>query len=291
VSLGALYPYRWHPWGALLAAPARYRAQVAAARGDVEEAFRAAGVAAERNRWSARPWFDLGKALAWAGRPAEAAQAYERAAARANFANWRPVLGLFAARRLTGPPEDAVLLRQRLDRMSWDMDPWLLLEGAWREVPPPRTDEVLLARGDYGAVRGFLHPRGLDPALSAHRREWNRYDIIGGPQPPPGPHRWSRARAWIRLVPTVPAPGYEVAIEMGAPFPSTLRAPEVEVRIGRGNPRRVTLDDTVRVHLFRGAPEPGRPLVVALETPTWSRFGEPADQGIRVDRLSVRALE
>ena len=77
-----------------------------------------------------------------------------------------------------------------------------MLEAAWRELPAPRADEVVLGGGaDYGAVRGFLHPRGGDPAVSRHRLEWNRYERIGGPQPPPGTHRWSRHRAWLRLVP------------------------------------------------------------------------------------------
>ena len=32
-------------------------------------------------------------------------------------------------------------------------------------------------------------------------------------------------RAWVRLVPTVPAPAYEVTVEMGSPFPSPNAAP------------------------------------------------------------------
>jgi hypothetical protein len=143
ISIGAAWPYGVHVWGALRSIPAMRRAQAAVQRGDLERAAAETADAAARDPRSARPWLDLGKALAWAGRPFEAAQAYEREAGRVNFANWRPALGLQAARGVTGPPEEEARLRQRLDRASWDMDPWLLLESAWREVPPPRADACI----------------------------------------------------------------------------------------------------------------------------------------------------
>ena len=71
-----------------------------------------------------------------------------------------------------------------------------------------RPDEVLLARNDYGAVRGFFLPRGADPSLGAGNSLWARYED-GGPAPPPGGHRWTRHRAWIRMVPTVAASASE----------------------------------------------------------------------------------
>jgi hypothetical protein len=175
-----------------------------------------------------------------------------------------------------------------LDRLSWDDDPWLVLEIAWRELPAPRADEIVLGGGDdYGAVRGFLHPRGGDPKLSRHRLEWNKYEQLGGPQPPPGTHRWSRHRAWLRLLPATAAPAYDVTLWMGSPFPSPLASPEVAVRIGSGEQSRIRLDREVKPYRLHAVVPAGRPLVVRLDTPTWSRAGEPADQGVRVDRMTV----
>ena len=39
---------------------------------------------------------------------------------------------------------------------------------------------------------------------------------------------------------------------------------------------------TVEIHAA-----PGEPSLVRLDAPTWSRAGEPADQGVRVDRLTI----
>jgi hypothetical protein len=236
--------------------------------------------AAARHPRSPRPWADFARGLAWSGRDAEAADAYRKAASLANFANLRPNAGL--ARFAPGDERGVAFL----DRASWDQDPWLVLEAAWRELPPPRTDEVLLARNDYGAVRGFLHPRGLDPMLSAHRLEWARYE--SGEQPPPGPHRWTRHRAWLRLAPTAGAGTYEVTLEMGAPFPSTLTSADVVVTSNDGVAHRFTLDRAIRSYRFAVALK-AEPLLVRIDAPTWSRLGEPADQGVRVDRMSVRA--
>jgi hypothetical protein len=44
-----------------------------------------------------------------------------------------------------GRTEDAEEARRALDRLSWDDDPWLVLEAAWRELPAPRTDELISA--------------------------------------------------------------------------------------------------------------------------------------------------
>ena len=164
----------------------------------------------------------------------------------------------------------------------------MVLEIAWRELPPPRGEEILLARGDYGAVRGFLHPRGTDPGVSAHRLEWNKYERLGEVLPPPGGHRWSRHRAWLRLVPKTQAPAYELTLEMGAPFPSTLVSPKVRVRVDGGAATAFTLTNEIRPYTFRAPATVGAPLLVQLDAPTWCLTGEPAEQGVRVDRLSVR---
>ena len=241
----------------------------------------ARAVAGSPNPRSPRPWADQGRRLLAGGHADEALAAYRQAATLANFANLRPAAGLA---RLDPGDERG---RLALDRSSWDADPWIALETAWREVPPPLADEILLARNDYGAVRGFLHPRGLDPTLSAHRLEWARYEPPGA-VPPPGAHRWSRHRAWLRLLPTTGAGTYEVAIEMGVPFPATIETADVAVRANGGAAHHFVLDRAIRPHTFTVTLAADEPLVVRMDAPTWSRLGEPADQGVRVDRMTVR---
>jgi hypothetical protein len=221
-----------------------------------------------------------------AGHPAEALEAYE-AAASLGGQSLSPAVARPRLLRESGQAAKADKALRQLHALSWNTDPWIVLEVAWRELPPPRRDEILVGQDDYGAVRGFFHPRGLDPSFSRHRREWNRYDLSGRPQPPPGPHRWTRRRAWLRLVPTMPARAYDVTMTMGAPFPSTLSSPTVEVRVNDGEPHRFALGPDLRSYTLRAAVPVGRPLVVGLEAPTWCRVGEPADQGVRVDRLAV----
>jgi hypothetical protein len=284
ISIGGVSPYAAGMVRALRASRALQPALAAVDEGRIAESRALAAAAAARDPRSPRPWLDYGRRLGWRGHAAEAVEAYRTALPLANFANWRAPLGLFRY-----DPDPSRWLEQ-VDRASWDADPWLVLEAAWRELPPPVADEVLLARGDYGAVRGFLHPRGGDPEIFAHRQEWARYDPPGD-VPPPGPHRWSRHRAWLRLQPAVPSAAYEVTLEMGAPFPSTLASPAVVVTANDGIAHSFTLGREVRPYSFRAAIAPGQPLVVRLEAPTWSRIGEPADQGVRVDRMSVRPVQ
>ena len=289
LSLSMLWPYVPLLYRVAAAAWALRPLDAAVARADPQGAERIAAAAAQRDPRSPRPWFDYGRSLMKSGRDAEALGAYSRGLPLATEANWRGRLALPRLLEAAGRPDDAETARRALDRLSWDDDPWLVLEIAWRELPPPRTDEIVLGGGaDYGAVRGFLHPRGGDPLLSRHRLEWNKYEQMGGPQPLPGTHRWSRDRAWLRLVPSSPAAAYDVTLWMGAPFPSTLVSPEVGVQAGSGPATRVTVGPDIKPYTFRAVITPGDPLVVRLDAPTWSRAGEPADQGIRVDRMTVR---
>lgn len=288
LSLAMVGPYAPRAYRAAAAAWTLRPLEAALARGDLEEAERIATAAAQRDPGSPRPWFDYGRSLVGIGRDAEALAAYSRGLPLATDANWRGRLALPRLLESAGRAQEAEAARRALDRLSWDDDPWLVLEIAWRELPAPRTDEIVLGGGaDYGAVRGFLHPRGGDPLLNRHRLEWNRYERLGGPQPPPGTHRWSRHRAWLRLVPASPAAAYDVTLWMGAPFPSTLASPQVRVRVGSGEASRVTVGPEIKPYQFRAAVAPGQPLVVNIDTPTWSRSGEPADQGIRVDRMTL----
>jgi len=286
---GMLRPYVGPAYRALIAASRLRPLQQAVERSDRSEADRIAARAAEADLRSARPWNTYGRLLAWRGEGERALLAYRRAAEVASIANWAPRIALPRLLAETGDPREAAQTLRQLDRLSWNTDPWLMLELAWRELPPPNSDEILLARGDYGAVRGFLHPRGTDPGLSAPRLEWNKYERIGTELPPPGGHRWSRHRAWLRLVPATPAIAYDVTLEMGAPFPSTLRAPQVRVRVNDGPATVFTLTNEIRPYALRApAPPAGSPLLVELDTPTWCIAGEPAEQGVRVDRMSVR---
>ena len=266
VSVGSVWPYAGGAWRAFRAS--RETGEAAAAR----------------DPRSPRPWADYGQELGRTGHPAEAAAAYRRAVPLSNFANWRAPLGLS---RYDADPASWV---EQLDRASWDADPWMVLEAGWRELPAPTTDAIAVGGGDYGAARGFLHPRGGDPALSAHRQEWARYEPPDE-VPPPGPHRWTRHRAWLRLRPMSAAPAYEVTLVMGSPFPSVLDAPSVRVTAGDGARHEFTLDREVRPYSFRVAVPAGEAIVVGIDAPTWSRIGEPADQGVRVDRMSVRPVE
>src|SRR5688500_8291861 len=163
-------------------------------RGDLQAASTAAFAAAARDPDSVRPWLAYGRWLMAAGRTAEAIEANERAERRRPD-HWTPRLVLSRLLRVAGRQEDADARLREAYQFSWNVDPWLALEVAWRELPPPRANEILLGRDDYGAVRGFLQPR--------HG------------------HRWTRHRAWLRLVPTDYAPTYDVTLAMGSPEPST----------------------------------------------------------------------
>jgi len=289
LSTASLSPCVAPAWRALACGRALRPALQAVDRGDLPEADRLATQAAAIDPRSPRPWQDYGKRLAWSGHAVEAAAAYKRADSLAGPANWRSVVAMPSLLREIGH-EDAPNALRRADVLSWNTDPWLVLEAAWRELSPPITNEIRLGDADYGAVRGFLHPRGLDPRISAPRLEWAKYDEGAVP---PGTHRWSRAHAWLRLRPPQPAAAYDVTLYMGVPFPSTLHSATVVVQAdsvqGTGSPTvaRFVLTDELRPYVLRLSIPAGEPLLVSLSAPTWSRIGEPADQGVRVDRLTV----
>jgi 4-amino-4-deoxy-L-arabinose transferase-like glycosyltransferase len=282
-----VWPYAAPAWRALAAGPAIRAAEAAAASGDVSRAFAEAERAAARDPLSSRPWMDLGRALARAERPAAALAAYERALPLASPANWRATVARPRLLAAAGRLDEAEAALRAAHRLSWDADPWLVLEVAWRELPPPRTDVVMVGGQDYGAVRGFLHPR-LQGVEGTHRGEFNLYDDPAGPQPPPGRHRWTRGRAWLRLRPAQPASAYDVTLYMGAPFPSPLESPRVTVRATGAPPRTFHLAPAIGAYTVRAAPAAGQPIEIEIEAPTWNRIGEPAEQGVRVDRLEAR---
>jgi hypothetical protein len=79
-----------------------------------------------------------------------------------------------------------------------------------------------------------------------------------------------------------------VTVHMGAPFPSSLESPQVTVRATGAEPRTFRLGPTIGSYTLRAAPRPGHAIEVEIDAPTWNRVGEPADQGVRVDRMEVR---
>ena len=256
-SAALLLPHAAPAWHALRAWPELREAQRRLAQGDLPGAEKAAFAAASLDRGAARPWLAFGAALARAGPPERALDAYRRAEERKAYV-WTPRLVRPRLLADAGQPWGEALAAA--DAFSWQVDPWLAQEIAWRELPPPAGDEVLFARGDYGAVRGFTLPR----------RD----------------HRWSLHRAWVRLRPTMAAAEYAVTLDMGFPPPSPLGDGEVRVRVGE----RVTMvhvGRTLAPHQVTGTPERDGTLLVTLDAPTWNLRGEPAEQGVRVDRVAV----
>ena len=261
VTVAGYAPLAWH---AVRAEVDLRRARAALASHDLASAHQAVARAAARNPAAARPWLVYGRMLARAGRPAEAVDAYRQASAR-NGAAVTPVYVLPQLLREAGQLAEADDAARRADAAARAFDAWWALEVAWRELPAPRTNEVRLAQGDFGAVRGFLDGR------------------MG--------HRWTRHRAFVRLVPMRAAAAHDITIEMGSPLPSPRAAPVVRVRAGDGAFTTFALGTDVRPYTLRARTEPGAPVVVEIVAPTWSLTGEPAEQGVRVDRVSVRAVE
>jgi hypothetical protein len=75
---------------------------------------------------------------------------------------------------------------------------------------------------------------------------------------------------------------------MGSPFPSPLTAPDVTVRVNGSAPHEFRLTNAIADYSVRTELPAGQPIVVRIDAPTWTRYGEPAGQGVRVDRVSVR---
>jgi tetratricopeptide (TPR) repeat protein len=259
LALLTVAPYVPTAWAAFRSERDLRRMRAALAREDAAAAERAARDAAAHNPSAARPWLRYGQALAAGGRAPEAIAAYERAA-RANPGQVVPVLALPQLLREAGRAGDAEAAQARADAAARAFDAWWALEVAWRELPPPLADEVRLARGDLGAVRGFLDARRA--------------------------HRWTRHRALVRLRPARAADVYDVSIEMGSPPPSPRPSPLVTVRVGGASARFVLTPD-VRAYTLRARVAPGAALVVEIEAPTWTRMGELPEQGVRVDRVAV----
>jgi hypothetical protein len=259
VSVLCIGSYAGRAWRALEARWQLRSGAAALARGDVsglQAALARATAAAPR---SARPWFTAGRWLAASGRSAEALEAYRRGEPLVEY-KWIPRTVLPRLLADTGRTEEAARATAEANAASFEGDPWLLEETAWRELPPPRGTTIELARGDYGAVRDFLHPLN----------GW----------------RWTRHRAELRLIPP-PARSYEVTLEMASPPPAPRPDPTVTVRVRGGAEARFTLAAEMRAYRFVTSAPPDGVMRVEIESPTWNRANETAEQGVQVSRMTV----
>jgi hypothetical protein len=215
--------------------------------------------AADADPLSARPWTTYGRWLAAAGRFPEAAAAYEEARRRMDH-HWAPRAVLPRLLAEAGRAEEAASALQAAHELSRTSDPWLALEVAWRELPPPRAMAVDVGGSDYGAIRGFELPEG--------------------------DHRWTRHRAWLRLAPVETAAAYDVTLEMAAPPPAPDGPREVKIHAD-GADVRFVVDAERRAFVLRVPAPASGPLVVRIDAPTWTRAGQPAGQGVAVYRMTV----
>jgi tetratricopeptide (TPR) repeat protein len=237
--------------------PATRAARAWAAFEPTPEGVRAASDADPR---SARPWTRYGRGLAASGRFPEALLSYQEAHRRIDH-HWAPRVVFPRLLAESGRPEEARQATQVAHALSRTADPWLMLEVAWRELPPPRGTSVDLGGDDYGAARGFELPED------------------GG--------RWSRHRAWLRILPAEAARAYDVTLEMSSPDPSPQPHPEVVVGVQGGARSRFTLAPERRGYVLRTpAPSEGL-LLLRLDTPTWTRAGHPAGLGVLVHRMTL----
>lgn len=236
------------------------RAADALARSDVVGAQQHAEAAIARDPGAARPWMTWGSALARAGRPAEAVDAYRHALAVRPRNAVAPVLLpqlLGEAGRVQEVPQ---ALAEAQD-VAAHTDNWQALEAAWADLPAPRRDELRVGDDDYGAVRGFFQARGT--------------------------FRWTWRRAFLRLMPTVAAPAYTVTLVMGSPAPSPLEAPMVTITPVGGPSERFTLARSSGPFTVTARPRAGQAVSVEIESPTWTALGEDAEQGVIVERMTV----
>jgi hypothetical protein len=260
LALLVVAPYVVPAGRALRSLPALSAMRRAVEKGDTASAARHLEEAARADPRSARPWLWYGSALAGRGDAFGAMAAYETARERKSHV-WVPIVVRPALEAAAGRTAEVAPAVEEANAFSWNVDPWLALEVAWRELPAPVTDEVRLGAGDYGAARGFSN------ALRGRR--------------------WTRHRAWLRVRPTAAAPAYDVTLWMGSPEPSPLAAPVVRVTASGGEESRFTLSRTVAPFHVRATPDANGVLTVRLDAPTWNRRPEPAEQGILVERMGV----
>ena len=260
IALVSIAPFAGPAWRGVVAAARLQGAGGALTRGDAAGAEQAASRAAAADPTSTWPWLRYARWLVRAGRPAEALAAYARAAPLREVP-WESPVTRPALLAELGRMDEARAAGAEVNRLARLVDSWILLEVAWRALEAPRTDEVLLARGDAGAVRHFLQPRA--------------------------DHRWSRPRAQVRMRPRTLAPSYELVIEMGAPPPSPGGGMDVQVAVDGAAARRLRVGAAIAEYRIP-IPAPADGVVdVELRARPWSHSGQPASQGVAVRRIAL----
>jgi tetratricopeptide (TPR) repeat protein len=258
-ALSALSPYAAPLLRALRARWVLRAAHVALDAGDLAASRAAAHRAGAIDPGAASPWLTWGSWLSRRGFPAEAVAAYEEALRR------RPghpaaVLALPALLREAGyakRAERALAEARVLETTIPDA-----LEVAWRELPPPRADRIEMGATDLGAIRGF-------------------HVLEDGA-------RWTRPRAWLRLVPPSAGGTWDVTLAMGAPAPAPLPRPVVTIRAAGNDPIRLALGPEVQDHTVTLRRAGEGPLLVEVLAPAWSRSGGIVDRGVLVKSLEMR---
>ena len=254
-------------------------------RGKLADATRVVSDAVELAGRSPTPFWRYGHWLAKHGLADEAIEAYRKGQVVAPIA-WTSHVVMPQLVREAGHDNELTAAIEIADRDSWSVDPWIMLEVAWRELPPPITDIVQLGWGDYGAVRGFTLPRSDATEEQRDAATMGEKGALGYMST--GYHRFTRDKAWVRLMPTYRASKHRIVIEMGSPLPSILDAPEVSVTVNGGRAESIVLDRKVRGYAIDVDTEPGEVIEIRLDTPLWSRAWERGPQGVRVDRVQVR---
>lgn len=249
---------------ALAAAVDLSQARAAQARGDREGAARKVAAAAASDPGSARPWIVYGGLLSHAGDFEAALAAYERAE-DVRPDHWVPPVVRPQLLRAAGRDAAEVLRADRtVQALGLRRGSWPALEIAWRELPPPVLDELLLPRDEHGGARGLHHPRGGT--------------------------RWTGGRAWLRVRPASEASSYEVSLELGSPPPAPDPAPTVELRVVGGPSAGFTLGRTFRSCALRVPAAAAHPLVVEIRAPVWLKVGLRAELGVAVRRMTVTPI-
>lgn len=260
IALVSIVPFAGPAWRGVVAAARLQGAGDALARADGAGAAQAASRAAASDPTSTWPWVRYARWLVRAGRPAEALDAYARAAPLRE-APWEPPATRPALLAELGRVDEARAAAGEANRVALLADSWILLEVAWRALEPPRTDEVLLARGDAGAVRHFVQLRA--------------------------DYRWSRPRALVRMRPRTIAPGYDLVIEMGAPPPSPGGGMDVQVAVDGGDAQRLRIGAAFAEYRIPVIAPADGVVDVELRARPWSRSGQPASQGVAVRRVAL----
>ena len=199
-------------------------ARAAIERGDLAAASTAAFAAAGRDPGSPRPWLTYGRWLV-AGGASGRGDRRLRARRSRRPDHWTPRLVLPRLLREAGRAAKRPTPPARGQRSSrWNVDPWLALEVAWRELPPPRD--------------------GRDPARAGRLRRGARLPPSAG-RPPLD----AGIAPALRLVPRAGRVATTSRSAMGSPEPSPMTRPAWRSGLARGRQRRV-----VHAHARRSAP-------------------------------------